>query len=316
MLRLLILAAAASATDISRPATDISRPAALTKLRGGALPLALPLSSRAAGLPALAGVSAGVIVPLTLYRQAYAFTVGYGFSTAAMGAALLLHFRPPPTSLGALHAGCLVLYGVRLGLHLLVRELTVPEKAAQMKAMDGASRLQRVPFAASVSLLYAMMSSPVMFALQGGAASSPLAAAGVAMQWSGCILEATADAHKLFAKRRAVAGSKTWQGPSGGCYAVSRHPNYAGELLFWAGTFLGGVPSFGSRPTPWLAGGVGLAAITAIMLEATQRLEAQQRAKYGGQAAFEAWVARTAPLFVGSHLAVLGCGLLRLGKGK
>ena len=47
----------------------------------------------------MASIGFGVILPLTLYRMPYAFTVGYGLSVAAMGAALLLHFQPPPTSL-------------------------------------------------------------------------------------------------------------------------------------------------------------------------------------------------------------------------
>jgi len=298
------LSPALAAQKRARPRTPL--PSALTKLRGGGLPLALnlpALSSHALGIPALAGIGFGVILPLTLYRQAYAFSVGYGFSVAAMGVALLLHFQPPLASLGALQTGCVAVYGLRLGLHLLVREFTVPEKAAALKTMDSSPRMKRVPFAASVSLLYAMMTSPALFALQAVASthSSPLAVAGVAMQWSGCALEAVSDTHKLLAKRRAArTSSKVWQGPSGGCYAFSRHPNYAGELLFWAGTFLGGAPTFGWRPAPWLAGGLGLAAITSIMLGATNRLEAKQRDKYGGQPEYEAWVAKTAALFVGS----------------
>lgn len=280
----------------------------LERLRGGAM-LERALSSPALGIPAMASIGFGVILPLTLYRMPYAFTVGYGLSVAAMGAALLLHFQPPPTSLAGLHATCLTVYGLRLGLHLLVRELTVPEKAAQLQSMDTSARITRVPFAASISLLYAMMSSPAIFALQRAASSSALPSSamlattvGVAVQWFGCVLEGVADTQKLLAKRRAAGGasSKAWLGPSGGCYTFSRHPNYAGELLFWAGTFLGGAPSFGARPVPWITGGLGLAAITSIMFGATKRLEAKQRDRYGGQPAYNAWVGKTAPLFVGS----------------
>ena len=287
-----------SAAFCMKPTEPRSPPSSLLKLRGGRLELAA-LTSPTLGIPALAGIGAGVLLPLTMYRQAYGFSVGYGLSVAAMSSCLLLHFQPPPASLAALHTGCVAVYGVRLGLHLLIRELTVPEKAAQLKAMDRSPRAKRIPFAASVSLLYAMMASPAMYALQAGGSTSPLAIAGVCMQWSGCLLEGVADTHKLLAKRRA-ADSKNWQGPSGGCFALSRHPNYAGELLFWAGTFLGGAPSFGLHPLPWLAGGLGLAAITSIMLGATKRLETKQRERYGGQPEYEAWVAKTAPLFVGS----------------
>lgn len=294
---LLALQASAQTTGLAerRPAPRMMR------LRGGGLPAAAmtALASPAArsSIPALAGVGGLVIVPLTLYRQAYAFSVGYGLSVAAMGAALLAAFKPASSSLVALHTGCLAVYGVRLGLHLLVREQTVPEKAAQLKAMDRTPRLKRVPFAASVSLLYAMMASPALFALQNPAAvaGSAVAAAGVALQWGGCALEAVADTQKLLAKRGAAPGA-AWRGPSGGAYAFSRHPNYLGEVLFWTGTFVGGAPAFGARPAPWIAGGLGLASILSIMLGATKRLEAKQKEKYGGDKAYEAWVARTAPL--------------------
>jgi len=51
------------------------------------------------GVPALAAVAGVVLAPLTLYRQGYSFSVGYGAAVAAMGAALyFLNTLPGPTS--------------------------------------------------------------------------------------------------------------------------------------------------------------------------------------------------------------------------
>ena len=54
-------------------------------------------------------IAAAVVTPLTIYKQAYAFSVAYGFCVAAMGGALLATFSPTGTAL-SLFASC---WGVR-----------------------------------------------------------------------------------------------------------------------------------------------------------------------------------------------------------
>jgi steroid 5-alpha reductase family enzyme len=74
-----------------------------------------------------------------------------------------------------------------------------------------------------------------------------------------------------------------------------RHPNYAGELLFWSGTFLAGARSL-RGVGEWATAGAGLAAAWATMLGATQRLEVKQRARYGAHADFGRYMRATGAL--------------------
>ena len=72
-------------------------------VKGGAVVsgVASALGSGPLGVPALAGVASVVVLPLTTIREAYSFSVGYGASVAAMGAAMLAAFGAWKTPLSA-----------------------------------------------------------------------------------------------------------------------------------------------------------------------------------------------------------------------
>ena len=53
----------------------------------------------------------------------YFFSVGYGFSIAGIGIAMLVLFRENLTPLTILMCALLIVYGLRLGGYLLIREL-------------------------------------------------------------------------------------------------------------------------------------------------------------------------------------------------
>jgi len=73
-----------------------------------------------------------------------------------------------------------------------------------------------------------------------------------------------------------------------GLYAVCRHPNYLGEILFWIGSFVLGLPAIISQtramPLHAVFSGLGLLGILSIMLSATKRLDGRQESN-----APEAW---------------------------
>ena len=144
------------------------------------------------------------------------------------------------------------------------------------------------------------MTSPLLFALRTPPTKYlEVAQVGCGLAWAGAVIEAIADAQKFLQKRRDYAqkAGGTFTGPMGGLYASCRHPKYFGEVLFWFGLFVAGVPSFGSQPIPWVAGGLGLWGIYGIMSGATKRLDGKQAEKYGGQPVYDAWRARTGGLF-------------------
>jgi len=273
--------------------------------------VAASLASGPYGVLGLAAIASAIVTPLTVYRQAYAFTVAYGLSAAAMGWSLRTAFGVGGGPVGSLTAAMMA-YGLRLSAHLLLRELTVPSKREQLVSFDKTPRLKRIPFALSVGLFYGFMASPALFlcrasaAAGGGGLSGTAATAariGGALAWFGLIVEAWTDGQKLWSKR-GRDGAMDFQGPSTWWYGVSRHPNYAAEILFWFSVLAAGLPSFfvgGGGLTP--ATGVGLVCsvlgvfgILQVMLGATKRLEGKQDEKYGGQLPFEEWKAKTGAL--------------------
>lgn len=268
----------------------------------------------------LTAISAATVVPLTLIRQAYSFSVGYGAAVAAMCASLMGIFGLPSilskaawTGAGAappqLLAYAGLIYGVRLAAFLFWREVAVPSKREQIKKLDKTSKPARVPFAAAVGMFYAFMVSPVLYAIRAGAElSCPLGIctaailakvqwAGVALAFFGLGVEAAADTQKFLVKRD-YDYTSSFVGPTGGLYGLSRHPNYAGEILFWAGIFLGGLPAFGKNVVAWLTGSIGLWGIVSIMTGATKRLDEKQADRYESEMAYKSWREDVkAPLF-------------------
>ena len=118
------------------------------------------------------------------------------------------------------------------------------------------------------------MTSPLLFALRTPPTKYlKVAQIGCGLAWAGAIIEAVADAQKFLQKRRDYSqkAGGTFTGPMGGLYASCRHPNYFGEVLFWFGLFVAGLPSFGSQVIPYTAGGLGLWGIYGIMSGATKR---------------------------------------------
>mmetsp|Transcript_34622 Transcript_34622/g.75103 ORF Transcript_34622/g.75103 Transcript_34622/m.75103 type:complete len:402 (+) Transcript_34622:50-1255(+) len=265
----------------------------------------------------LTAVSAATVVPLTLFRQAYSFSVGYGCAVAAMCASLIRTFGLPSPftksawtglTTGAVPAPTLLtyaglFYGLRLSAFLLLREVAVPSKSEQIKKLDKTSKPARIPFASAVGMFYAFMVSPVLFALRaasnGAGLSCPLGICAPALlakvQWAGVILafvglttEAVADQHKFFVKRN-YGYTSSFVGPTRGLYGLCRHPNYLGEILFWTGIYLGGLPAFGTNVAAWITSTLGLWGIVSIMTGATKRLDEKQADRYEGEGAYKSW---------------------------
>jgi len=284
---------------------------AISTLRGGCQSTALQtlassLRSGPFGILSLSAYALAANLPLTLYRQAYSFSVGYGFSVLSMSVALALAMRPLiPSSIAQLFTSAdpsvlllaaTMFYGLRLGSFLLMREFTVPSKAKSLKAMDKTPRPKRVVLSLNVSLFYALMTGPLMYALRSPVGrDNTVAMVGAGLAWFGAVLEATADLQKWLVKRGAgdEGEKREFRGPTGWSYSVVRHPNYLGEVLFWTGLFVGGAPSFGRNIIAWVGSALGLAGIWGIMTGAAKRLEGLQSESYKGQEKYDSWADRT-----------------------
>ena len=252
---------------------------------------------------------------LAFVNPVYVFSVGYGLSVAAQaaGIAAMLHLSGVwvPAVL-SLHLAGAVFSGVRLGAFLYHRSVTWTEWNARAKNAPEAnarSAPQKIGVVAACSLLYAMMCSPMLWHAQVAnvvpGAWMPVTYAGLALQWAGALLEAVADHQKSAHKRKKSAPGDALSSSDdvhpwcdAGLYKTCRHPNYLGELVFWFGLFLAGVPAMATRGWWSFAPAVlGLAFIAKLMTSQCLKQDEKQKARYENDQAYAAWVNESGSLF-------------------
>mmetsp|Transcript_7332 Transcript_7332/g.12923 ORF Transcript_7332/g.12923 Transcript_7332/m.12923 type:complete len:330 (+) Transcript_7332:116-1105(+) len=272
---------------------------AILQIRGGSetLQTALVSGTPLKAMGAQFAVASLTVLPITWYRCAYSFSVGYGLSVSTMSLALLSSFSSPNsnfTNAPSILALTALIYGIRLAAFIFVRERAVESKRKIFDELDKISRLKRTPLALGLSFLYACMFSPALFAFRAGSLT-----AGSVSQWAqkfstsvaffGMILEAVADQHKYTVKQRSGHGADRFVGPTSWSYRLCRHPNYLGEILQWVGIFGAGAVTFGKSGVAWICGVFGLWGILSLMLRQSLALDEKQSEKYGGQPAYEKW---------------------------
>jgi steroid 5-alpha reductase family enzyme len=226
-------------------------------------------------------------------NQVYFVSTGYAFTIVTLGAAVLWIFAANLTAFSFLHNALLMVWGLRLGLFLLRRE-RAPGYQNTKEAVQrnyGKGRLA-VKFAIwiSVSILYVLMFSPSLFNSARAVDNSLPALAwqglGLAVMLVGLALEILADQQKSASKLK---------NPSGFCgtglYGWVRCPNYLGEIVFWSGSWIMGIPFF-LTPLGWIAALAGQICIILIMVGSTKRLEGNQLKRYGHLEAYQAYVRR------------------------
>lgn len=228
-------------------------------------------------------------------KYVWFISIGYGFSVAAIGAALLLLFRGGLT--GGTVAACVlfIVYGCRLGGYLALRERKSSTYNAKMKTEiksgDGMKLVAKASIWLSAALLYACETSPVLFRLENGAGTDTPLLVGLCVSGCGLIVESAADLQKNAAKkvnpRRFV---------DTGLYRIVRCPNYFGEMLFWTGVFVGGVSAL-HGVWQWVAALCGYLGIIYVMFGGARRLEMRQNRTYGSDPAYRAYVKKT-PIMV------------------
>lgn len=224
-------------------------------------------------------------------KYVWFISLGYGFSIAAIGAAMLITLRNNLT-IGTLLASILfIVYGIRLGGYLLIRELKSASYGAAMKKeiKDG----KTMPFIAKVSiwvscaLLYATQTSPIFFRLKNNSGTDTLCIIGVAIMTFGLFIESLADIQKSKAKK--VNPNRFCDT---GLYKIVRCPNYLGEVIFWTGVF---VTSFTTLTGfwQWASAIFGYVLIIYVMFSGCRRLEIRQNKNYGSNEEYKNYVKKT-----------------------
>lgn len=225
------------------------------------------------------------------YKYVWFISLGYGFSIATFGIALLVMFKDNLTIGTIVMSLLFIVYGCRLGGYLLLRELKSKSYQAKMKTeiKDGKTMpmIAKLSIWISCAFLYATQVSPVFFRLYNNKGTDTVAIIGAVIMALGIILESSADLQKSNAKKK---------NPNRFCdtglYKIVRCPNYLGEILFWTGVFVSGTNVL-TGIWQWLAAICGYVCIVYIMFGGARRLELRQNRTYGNDPEYQNYVKKT-----------------------
>ena len=221
-------------------------------------------------------------------------SLGYGFSMAAIGAVLLVltadHADPASIVLCVL----LMVYGLRLGGYLAIRERRSAAYNHVMKTQvnDGSGMAfpLKVLVWVTCALLYACEAAPVIFRLVNGTGTDACAIAGVVIMAAGIVLESASDLQKTAQKK-----VHPHRFCDQGLFKIVRCPNYLGEVICWTGMLVSGVTAL-DGPLQWAAALFGWMGIVYVMFGGARRLEIRQNKNYGADPEYRAYVKRTSIL--------------------
>ena len=221
-------------------------------------------------------------------------SLGYGFSIAAQGVAMLIMYGQGLTLGTIITCVLFILYGLRLGGYLAIREFGGSAYKKNMKGeiKDG----KTVPFGVKVAIwttcavLYVTQVSGVFYRLLNAAQDNVFVFIGAAVMLMGVSLETAADIQKNNAKkinpRRFV---------DTGLYRIVRCPNYLGEMIFWTGVLISGIGAV--TGWQWAVVLPGYVGIVFVMFSGARRLEIRQNKNYGKDPEYQKYV-KTVPILL------------------
>lgn len=232
-----------------------------------------------------------VISAIGFYKYVYFISLGYGFSIAGMGVAMLFVFKDILCADTIVMCLLFLVYGCRLGGYLLVREMKSAAYRTTMKTeiKDGSDMKLMVKFSIwfTCVALYILQISPVFFRLLNKSSMDVAAWVGVAIMFLGIVMESVADYQKSRAKAK---NPKSFV--SSGLFSFVRCPNYLGELIFWTGVFVCGITVY-SGALQWTGAILGYAGIIYVMFSGARRLEIRQNRNYGEDPEYQEYVKKT-----------------------
>ena len=236
-------------------------------------------------------VIALAVSSLGFKKYVWFISLGYGFSIAAEGIALLVMFPKSPLTIAA--CVLFIVYGCRLGGYLAFREF---RSGSYSKHMKGEVK-EDVPFGVKIAIwitcaiLYVLQVSAVLYRLQNGATDNVWLGIGVFIMVCGIVLESSADLQKNRAKKK-----NPRRFVDTGLYRIVRCPNYLGELVFWTGVVLGGVGAV-AGVGQWVLVLLGYFGIVFVMFSGARRLEIRQNKNYGNDPEYQEYV-KTVPILL------------------
>ena len=225
-------------------------------------------------------------------KYVYFMSIGYGFSVAVIGAAMIVMSLMGIYPAGLAHYvqfALFIIYGFRLSGFLLIREL---KNAAYRKTLAEATGDEIPVFVKffmwiTMGVLYVSQTSGVAFRLFNGCASSAVQWIGILVSICGIVLETVADEQKSKQKAKRPDMVATEQ-----LYKIVRCPNYFGEILFWTGVTISSLDCL-QGAGQWATVIIAYILIVFIMFNGAQRLEKRQMGRYGNNPEYIAYADKT-----------------------
>lgn len=240
-----------------------------------------------------------VLCAVGFYKFVYFLSIGYGFAVAGGGIAILIMAlatgTEAPLWVLLVQAALFLAYGIRLSGFLLVRELKnvsfrKTDVAKDTLAKNDEKKMPIFVLATIwivVAALYVTQVSPMLFRVTNNVTEILVAVIGFVISVGGLVLESIADNQKS-AQKKVRPDMVATQG----LYKMCRCPNYLGEIIFWTGVFVSGIPCYQSVGQ-WIMAIFAYIAIVFIMFNGAQRLEKRQMARYGANEEYNTYANKT-----------------------
>ena len=222
-------------------------------------------------------------------------SLGYGFSIAGEGLLMLLLYGKSLTPGTIICCVLFILYGLRLGGYLAIREF---KSSSYKKNMTGEIKDGKtIPFGVKIAiwvtcaLLYVTQVSGVFYRLHNGSGTNVWTYVGAAIMLFGVTFESIADLQKNAAKKK-----NPRRFVDTGLYKFVRCPNYLGEMIFWTGVLIYGIGAV-TGVGQWIVVLIGFVGIIFVMFSGARRLEIRQNKNYGNDPEYQKYV-KTVPIMV------------------
>ena len=236
-----------------------------------------------------------VISAMGFIKFVWFISLGYGFSIAGLGIAILAMFSDDFTFTTLALTLLLIVYGCRLGSYLLIRERNSASYQKTMKndIKDGSGMnfFLKLIIWISCAFLYCCEVSPVFFRMENAVKPDAVTVIGLIIMACGIILESAADLITNIYKN--VHPDHFC---NVGLFRFVRCPNYLGEVLIWTGVFISGVTAL-SGALQWILAVGGWVCIVYIMFGGARRLELRQNKHYGNDPEYQEYV-KTTPILL------------------
>lgn len=228
-------------------------------------------------------------------KYVWFISLGYGFSIFIVGVMMLLLFKDQMNSALILSSLVFIIYGLRLGGFLALREMKSVSYNKKMKneISDGSNMTipLKIMLWLSCALLYILMTSPVILRFINHDKMDICFLIGMIISIAGILLEALSDAWKSKYKK---------ENPNRfvdkGLFKLVRCPNYLGELIIWLGVFISGFSTLRGA-LQWIVAIIGFLGIVYIMFSGARRLELRQDRTYGQDEEYQKYV-KTTPILI------------------